>query len=590
MRPRLWWLLTQDEARLRAVEAFLSRIRWIVVVLAFVAVALDAGRAPVAGWGFAVLLLLVNLGALAGLRTARRGAALRALGAVVAGGDGAAAVIAMFNYAHHADSATTMLPLLVVMEAAIRWELPGALIAAAAGGVTNVAWVLYRASAFGFEARGATIVARAGTYLVGGLLLGHAMRQLTEAGREAQRRAQRTEAVARFANDAPRLGFDETAQRLAGLLRDDFGYERTAVVVVADDDRSTFRLVATTGYEHVDLAPYHRFPVTRGVVGRCLRTGEPQLLADVEGDPDYMAVDPLTRSEMAVPLRGREGVFGVIDVAATETGAFDDEDLALLEAVGAQVARAFENARLAEVERKTVQELEELAAMKDDFIAIANHELRTPVTTIAGFAQSLLRQRASMSEEEVADAIERIARQSIRLRSLIEDLLTVPRTEGARRGLQLGDVCLEEVADEVVREFRVRDERCRIVTELGSDLPAVRADADALRRVIVNLLDNATKYSPEGATVTLRARSEDGAIRVEVEDEGPGVPPEYVDKLFTKFGRAVGAAGRPGGMGLGLFIVKELVEEMGGSVGVDTIPGRGSCFWFRLRTSTEGER
>jgi signal transduction histidine kinase len=395
----------------------------------------------------------------------------------------------------------------------------------------------------------------------------------------------RTQAVGQFAVEAPRLSIDEAAERLAAVLERDLDFERAAVVVVADDRPSMFRLVATAGYEQERVEQYREFPVSLGVVGRAYRTGEPQLLETIESDPDYLDVDPTTRSEMAVPLRGRDTVFGVIDVASRRPAAFDADDLRFLETAAAQLGRAFDNARLAEMERQTIRELEELAAMQDDFIAIANHELRTPVTTIAGFAQSLLKQRDVLTQEEVDDAIERIARQSARLRSLIEDLLTAPREGDRGDRIALVPVTLAAVADEVVRELDPDDGRHRFLVRVAPDLPDVQADPEALRRVLTNLVSNAVKYSPEGGAVVVDAEphpDEPERVRVAVRDEGIGIAPGDVPALFTKFGRIPKAAATSGGMGLGLFIVKELVEGMGGEVGVESAPGRGSCFWFTL--------
>lgn len=455
--------------------------------------------------------------------------------------------------------------------------------------LVNVAWMAERTDLCDCEFALSTLVARGGNYMLAGLLLGVVMRELKLARHEVLRRFRRSDSVARFAIEAPRLGVDEAAERLAEILHEDLGYERTAIVIAHETKPDTFRLVATTGYEHVDLGSYREFPVDWGIVGRCYRTGAAQFLEDVTTEPDYLEIDPETRSEMTVPLRSGDSVFGAIDVAATVPAFFGPEDLQLLETVATQVGRAFDNARLAEMERRTIEQLEALSAMKDDFISIANHELRTPVTTIAGFAQSLLKQWEQLDREELTDALERIARQSIHLRSLVEDLLTVPVVEADSVDVDIRPLCLAEVTTDVMREIDPRDGVHHLQVDQAADLPLVDADAAAVRRVLVNLLNNAVQYSPEGGAIRVRMRRDDGHVCVEVEDEGVGIHAEDVPLLFQKFGRLRQDGSAGGGMGLGLFLVKALVEQMHGSVGVESTPGDGSTFWFTLPVAEQAE-
>lgn len=562
-------------------------VRWLFAVFAVLALVADAGRFPWMAWSAPAFIVATNVVAATVAPRLERVGALRVLGLGVNLADGLAVAATMFNYAENADTATGLVMMLVVLEAALRWEVPGGLASGLAAGALSQVWMAYREAEYGFEFTYSTAGARSGAYILGGLLLGALMGQLERAGHQVRAHLRRTDAVGRFAIEAPRLTVDDAASRLAGILHDDLGFKFAAVVVV-EEDPSYFRLVATAGYEDIDVGPYARFPVGLGIVGRCFRTGEAQLLADVTRDPDYLEVDPRTRSEMTVPLRARGVVFGAIDVASTRPGAFDDEDLRFLEAAAAQLALAFDNARLAEIERRTIGELEELSAMKDDFIAIANHELRTPVTTIAGFAQSLLKQRDVLDQEEIDDAIERIARQSAHLKRLIEDLLTIPGARG-RRGLDQEPVWLPDVVDEVVRELDPRDGVHVFTVEIDPAAPPVEGDRSAVRRVLTNLIGNALKYSPNGGPVTVQGVVDGPMVRVDVTDEGPGIDPADLPLLFTKFGRASGGEVH-GGMGLGLFIVKELVEDMGGTVGVESEPGRGSRFWFRLRAVREAIR
>ncbi len=613
-RPRaLWTLGASSEQRLREREGLFIGVRWVIAACGVLAVAADGGRHPGLVWLAPLLVGLVNVVAALGRRRLRTVRSLTALGVAVTATDGLVALGAMFNYADNADSATGLLLVLVVLEAALRWGVAGGLTVGALAAAATTGWMLHRDATAVVEFRVSTAGARAGVLLLAGLLLGVVVKHLDLAGREVREGFRRTEAVSRFALEAPRLTVGEAARQLARILHEDLDLERTAIVTVPDDRPDVFRLVATAGYDEDTVSGYRTISNDLGILGRCLRTGRAQLQPEVTEDPDYLEVDPATRSEMAVPMRSGDAIFGVIDVAATRPHAFTEEDLRFLETAAAQLARAFENTRLAEMERQTIAELERLSAFKDDFIAIANHELRTPVTTIAGFAASLVDQRDELTPEEVDDAIERIARQSAHLKRLIEDLLTVPDEGSARQSVATpaGEPTAVELARmlrDVADELAPDDGRHQIVVDVPTELLA-RGRPDAVRRVLANLVNNAVRYSPDGGPVILRARAGDeceagereagerrgeghreghrdpersqGMVRVEIEDRGMGIDPADVPTLFTKFGRLGGPDAR-GGMGLGLFIVKELVEEMGGSVGVESEAGVGSRFWFSL--------
>ncbi len=578
----LWALGAVDDVRLRERESMFVWIRWLFALLGAAGAAADPGRTAAAAWALPALVVATNVLATA-LPSRLSETGLKRLGLAVTVADGAAVTLAMFNYALNADTATPLLLMLVIIEAALRWELRGGVGAGITAAAVATLWSLYRDAEYGIEFTGSTAGVRAGVFVFTGLLLGVLIARLEEAGVESRRRIRRTETVGHFAIEAPRLGVEEAAARLATSLHDELDLEMVAVLLVRDGEPPVFELIATAGYDldDADLDRYRALPVGEGVIGRCYRTGDAQLLLDVASDPDYLEVDPTTRSEMAVPLRSGDTVFGVLDVASRSAGAFGRDDLNFLEAIGAQVGRAFDNARMVAMERRTIAELERLSAMKDDFIAIANHELRTPVTTIAGFAKSVVRQRDSLSSDEIDDALERIARQSDHLKTLLDELLTLPRPLPMRRS-EYGAVWVDEVAGDVAREMEPDDGSHELVVEVPSDLPPVRGEASAVQRVLTNLVSNAVKYSPDGGRIIVRARRDGSHVRVEVVDEGIGIDAGDLPHLFTKFGRAPGADSSRGGMGLGLYIVKELVSDMAGTVGVESEAGEGSVFWFRL--------
>jgi two-component system phosphate regulon sensor histidine kinase PhoR len=236
-----------------------------------------------------------------------------------------------------------------------------------------------------------------------------------------------------------------------------------------------------------------------------------------------------------------------------------------------------------------VTEIRRLESMRKDFVANVSHELRTPITAVRSAAETARRtmERDPDAALRFIDMIERNAR---RLQELVEDLLELSRIESKQFRPTIESVDLVAAVGGVLGLFRDAAERKRL--RLEGDVPGVaarvRADRRGIEQVLTNLVENAVKYCPEGASISVRVREKDGLLRIAVEDTGPGIEPKHLPRLFERFYRADKGRSRDmGGTGLGLSIVKHLVEAMDGHVGVESTPGRGTTFWFTL-ARTEG--
>lgn len=234
---------------------------------------------------------------------------------------------------------------------------------------------------------------------------------------------------------------------------------------------------------------------------------------------------------------------------------------------------------------RDLTESKRMEAARRDFVANASHELRTPVTAIVGAAETLL----GGAVEEAAAArkfVEMIARHADRLSRLTQDLLDLSRIESGERSVRLEPVALTPLFEELLEFFRQRAEEKQL--DLRTELPqglCVVADRQALDQAVVNLVDNAIKYTPAGGQVTLFAEADAGWVTLAVADTGPGIERHHLPRLFERFYRAdAGRARTAGGIGLGLAIVKHLIQAQGGEVGVDSDQG-GSRFWLRLRAA-----
>jgi two-component system phosphate regulon sensor histidine kinase PhoR len=231
--------------------------------------------------------------------------------------------------------------------------------------------------------------------------------------------------------------------------------------------------------------------------------------------------------------------------------------------------------------------LKRLESARQEFVANVSHELRTPLSLIKGYVETLL-DGARDNPEVSTKFLQTIDRNAERLKLLIEDLLTISELESGRVKLNLQAVALGPGVAKVFEDFKARaDAKSMMLINQAPDL-AVRADADRLEQVLGNLLDNAVKYGRAKGTVTVGGSArDDGQVEVFVQDDGPGIPPEALERVFERFYRVDKARAREqGGTGLGLAIVKHIVQSHGGRVWATSEPGRGTTFYFTLAQGT----
>lgn len=248
---------------------------------------------------------------------------------------------------------------------------------------------------------------------------------------------------------------------------------------------------------------------------------------------------------------------------------------------------------LASALNQMATQLDSLENLRREFVANVSHELKTPVTTIKGFIETLL-EGAKDDPDDLQRFLEIISRQSDRLASIIDDLLTLSRLESAPLSeimdtgvYMLGDI-LESCRD--ICLARAQQKNITIRMDCDTDIE-VHADRSLLTQAIVNLVDNAIKYSPEETTVSIACAESEGYSEISVTDEGPGIAQQHLSRLFERFYRADKARSRKlGGTGLGLAIVKHIVNVHGGVVSVSSKPGSGSTFTIRLPADAVGAR
>jgi PAS domain S-box-containing protein len=221
--------------------------------------------------------------------------------------------------------------------------------------------------------------------------------------------------------------------------------------------------------------------------------------------------------------------------------------------------------------------------LKSTFISVVSHELKTPVALIKGYAETLQREDADWDAQTVRDSLAVIKEEADHLTHLIDSLLEASRIQAGRLKLEPTDVSLPHLAHKVVDGLRARTSVHTFEFDFPPDLPPVWGDPERLQEVLSNLIDNAVKYSPSGGTIWIGGRVDQSTVTVYVADQGIGIPPEEQARIFDRFQRVDSPeVRRAKGTGLGLYLVKAIVEAHGGRIWVESAPERGSIFIFTL--------
>ncbi len=387
------------------------------------------------------------------------------------------------------------------------------------------------------------------------------------------------------------LDREQVCLQLLNALEDEISY-REALVYLVDSETGQLRPSAVSdrdrNYRHVgryvqSLPNFAGGQVSgRSLAGVVFQTGKAIIVTDGHSDGRFVGLRSHLRSFLAVPIEVKSRVIGVLEIATSEPGAYDEHDERRVATLARYAAVWIENVRLFE-EAAKVEALRKVDRLKSELLSTVSHELRTPLASIKGYTTSLLRTDVQWDPETQREFLQIIDEESDRLSSLIADLLEMSEIEAGVLRVEKEPVRLTRLVQKVAKKLRPTAREHVISVSCAPDVPETMGDPRRLEQVLHNLIVNAIKYSPDGTPIQVRVERSGDDILVSVKDQGVGIAPEHLEHVFERFYRVDGALAREtGGSGLGLPICRGLVEAHGGKIHVESQLGCGSTFYFTI--------
>ena len=339
-----------------------------------------------------------------------------------------------------------------------------------------------------------------------------------------------------------------------------------------------------------------------GVTGRVMNSMTPELVLDVDSDPDYVADQSETEAMIAIPIVSQDRLMGMLELEANKAEKFTFELFEFLKLLVTRFAVAADNARLYQLSQRQIQEYQQLYTkvskleqLKTDMINIASHDLRTPIGISTGYVEMLRLDTYDRLSEDEIDYVESIAKALGRMEKIVNDILSLERIEKMAEEPFSSRVNLTEVVRRAVHAFQEEADRRSVELDLGRETANaplfVMGDSTQLYEVMSNLLTNAIKYTPPNkGTITVTLLQKENNATLTVQDTGYGIPVEEQNRLFEPFFRAKSDETKQiTGLGLGLHLVKNIVERHRGEMIFSSVYGEGSTFGFKIPLASDNQ-
>jgi signal transduction histidine kinase/DNA-binding response OmpR family regulator len=410
---------------------------------------------------------------------------------------------------------------------------------------------------------------------------------------ETSRRANQLETAAEIAQQASStLDTGALLNRAVNLIRDRFGFYHSSIFLIDEDSAVVAASTGEAGRQLVESNHTHKIEQGGSIIGHVCDTGQPLIVNDLSLHPSYRPHPLLqeTKAELGIPLKIGDRVTGALDVQSTKENVFTPDDVAVLQTLASQIAIALENARSYELSQQAVEDIREVDRLKSEFLANMSHELRTPLNSIIGFSRVIIKGIDGPITDLQEQDLQAIHHSGQHLLDMINNILDVSKIEAGKMEINIEEVELPAVIDGVIATARglVKEKPIQLLNNTPDELPLVNADRTRVRQIMLNLLQNAAKFTDEGSIVVsvdqiMDPSSQKPFLKIMVEDTGIGISDDDQDKLFERFSQVDSSLTRKvGGTGLGLSITKHLVEMQGGEINVESTVDQGSSFWFTL--------
>jgi signal transduction histidine kinase len=587
--------------QLRSLERSISIIRLAAVPIVVLLVALASYPAGYEVWAWVTTCALavggIVLFVLARSDLAERRPFVLNLAAQAFDTGIAAAFVLTFSFARGVPIQQILY--LVLAAACVRFEIVGGLVVAAVSIPIVVGFQKLRTDFLGTPSSWDFVFWQIGLEVLMALIMGWLVHLLASEARRTSARAEEAEALrdelrrrADFIDAANRCGralgsslelseaFGAFLRELRGLLP----FERVAIVL-AEGGSARVMAAAGSGSDRI-FPPGSRLPLEGSLLEDLLTSYRPVYRPTLDGSeyPEEREFLELgLGSRLAAPLLAGSRTIGMLSLVRAASNAFSDFEIELAALLGRLAGNATQNIQAYESEHRTVEELRRLAELRADFVSLVSHELRTPMAAVIGAARTLRQHWSTLAPARREALFAVIDSETSRLGGLIADVLDTSRIDSGTFTYSFGDIDVGVLVDQMVAALTQEDDhrQTKLVARVEETLPRVRGDADRLRQVLANLIENAVRHSPDGQEVEVRATAARDSVLVDVTDRGRGIRPEDRARIFEKFGRA-GGQPSSSGAGLGLYIARSIAEAHGGSLDVTCVPGGRTTFTLQL--------
>ena len=374
-----------------------------------------------------------------------------------------------------------------------------------------------------------------------------------------------------------------TVQLLRSLLN-----ARASTITMLSEDKQELIVKAADGVnpEFVNA----RMKIEDSISGRVVQNAKLIYTRDAHSDPDFFFFDEVVRSLLVVPLVIRNEPIGTLTVDSEYSNTFSESDIQLMTIAASQVSVAIANANLfEELEARATElkaaydELRESDRLKDELVQNVSHELRTPLTFVKGYSDLLMDGEMGLLTPPQQEALTIIADKTNEITRIIDDIITLQRIDAGNLNLKPESIS-EMLSTTVINHQLVADQKgLKIKVNLSPNKGIVNIDKQRITQVLDNLIGNAMKFSPDGGSIKVSMVIENDQVLVVVADEGIGISPEQHERIFERFYQIDGSARRRfGGTGIGLAIVKRIIDAHQGKIWVESELNRGSAFYFML--------